>query len=235
MRKAVWAAAVAVGAHAGPALTTVPPLRARLAPGLSGFGRRTHVALTFDDGPDPDYTPAVLDRLDTLGVRATFFLLGTQTAKHPTLARDLAAAGHEIGLHGYEHRSLLRRSPYATHRDLTRGCEVIEDLTGMPIRWWRPPYGILTGAGIVAAHRLGLTPVLWTAWGRDWTANATAESVLATVRRGLRPGGTILLHDSDCTSAPGSSAATVAALPQLVREIRGRGLEIGSLREHMNG
>src|SRR5262245_47273738 len=84
--KAIWAAAVAVGAHAGPALTTVAPLRVRFMPGLSGIGRRTHVALTFDDGPDPEYTPAVLDRLDTLSVRATFFLLGTQTAKHPTLA-----------------------------------------------------------------------------------------------------------------------------------------------------
>ncbi|HEY7177199.1 MAG TPA: polysaccharide deacetylase family protein, partial [Micromonosporaceae bacterium] len=93
-------------------------------------------------------------------------------------------------------------------------------------------YGILTGPSLIAARRLGLTPVLWTAWGRDWTAATTPESVARTIRRGLRPGGTILLHDSDCTSAPGSSAATVAVLPDLVRQVRARGFDIGPLREH---
>jgi peptidoglycan/xylan/chitin deacetylase (PgdA/CDA1 family) len=77
-----------------------------------------------------------------------------------------------------------------------------------------------------------MTPVLWTAWGRDWTTDATAASVRATVRRGLQPGATILLHDSDCTSAAGSSRATLAALPGLVEDIRARSWRLGPLCEH---
>jgi peptidoglycan/xylan/chitin deacetylase (PgdA/CDA1 family) len=230
----MWgAAAVALlGAHAGVGLTGIGPLRSTLTPTLSGIGRSGHVALTFDDGPDPAYTPAVLDTLDSLGVHATFFCLGSMAAAHPELAGDLIASGHEVGVHGYDHRLALRRGPRASLIDLTRARDVVEAATKTPVRWWRPPYGVLTGGGLLAARRLRLRPVLWTAWARDWTSTATATSVLQTVRRGLRPGATVLLHDSDCTSADGSSAATLAALPDLVRYIRSQGFEVGPLREH---
>ena len=230
-RVATLAAAGVALVHAAPAATSVAPLREALCPRLAGIGTADHVALTFDDGPDPAYTPALLSILDTLRVRATFFLLGSMLTRTPSLGRDLVAAGHEIALHGWAHRCYCAAGS-ATDDDLTRGRDLIEDVTGVAVRWWRPPYGVLTTPGIVAAHRLRLTPILWTAWGRDWAPSASRETVLATVERGLRPGGTVLLHDSDCTSAPGSSRATLAAVPVLVDRVRSRGLRIGTLAEH---
>ncbi|HEY7177460.1 MAG TPA: polysaccharide deacetylase family protein, partial [Micromonosporaceae bacterium] len=111
MNKTIWTLALATGAHALPSLTTITPMRMRLFPRLSGVGRGNHVALTFDDGPDPEYTPAILAHLEQLGVHATFFLLGVQARRHPARAREIVAAGHEVAVHGYVHRSLLRYGP----------------------------------------------------------------------------------------------------------------------------
>ena len=229
------AAAMSAGlavAQLAPALASIGPLRRAAFPRLAGIGAHDHVALTFDDGPDPHYTPALLELLRVLEVRATFFLLGHMLAANRQLGQDVVAAGHEVGLHGWSHRVLVGRDPASTHRDMARGRDLIADVTGQPVRWWRPPYGVLTASSMISAYQLGMTPVLWTTWGRDWTADATATSVSATVRRGLRPGATILLHDSDCTSAAGSSRATLEALPGLIEDIRSRSWRLGPLGEH---
>jgi peptidoglycan/xylan/chitin deacetylase (PgdA/CDA1 family) len=218
--------------HVAPALSALAPVRRRWWPGLAGVGDPGHVALTFDDGPDPRSTPAFLSMLDKHRVTATFFLLGRMLAAAPGLGRELVAAGHEVALHGWSHRCLVARGPLGTYEDLARGYDAIGEFTGAPPRLYRPPYGVLTPAAIRAARRLGLTPVLWTAWGLDWRAGATAASVLATVRRDLGGGGTVLLHDSDCTSAPGSWRATLGALEPLIDGVRADGLAIGPLREH---
>jgi peptidoglycan/xylan/chitin deacetylase (PgdA/CDA1 family) len=91
---------------------------------------------------------------------------------------------------------------------------------------------VLTASTLRATKRLGMTPVLWTAWGRDWEAKATPQSVFTTVNDRLGGGGTVLLHDSDCTSAPGSWQRTLAALPRLLDEIERRDLRVGTLGEH---
>jgi peptidoglycan/xylan/chitin deacetylase (PgdA/CDA1 family) len=91
---------------------------------------------------------------------------------------------------------------------------------------------VLTATAVLAARRLGLAPVLWSCWGRDWTRTATPQSVLATLRSGLAGGGTILLHDSDCASAPGSWRSSLAALPYLLDECARRGWRVGTLGEH---
>ena len=106
------------------------------------------------------------------------------------------------------------------------------DATGQAPRWFRPPFGTLSGAGIVAARRLGLRTVLWSAWGRDWTPEATADSVFAELARDLGPGATVLLHDSDCASAPGSWRAALGALPRLADSLTAAGLSAGPLAEH---
>ncbi|HKT01493.1 MAG TPA: polysaccharide deacetylase family protein, partial [Rugosimonospora sp.] len=199
---------------------------------LAGIGRPDHVALTFDDGPHPLSTPRFLDLLDRMSVRATFFLLGQWANNAPGLVKEIAASGHEIAVHGYQHRCLIARGPRGTYDDLARARDVISAAADQPVSWFRPPYGVLTGSTLVAARRLGLTPVLWTAWGRDWSAKATADSVYRTVTADLDGGGTILLHDSDVTSAPGSWRATLGAVPRLVRECRERGLAVGPLAEH---
>jgi peptidoglycan/xylan/chitin deacetylase (PgdA/CDA1 family) len=219
--------------HAAPALTARPPLR-RALPRLEGIGRPGGVALTFDDGPDPAGTPAVLEQLDRLGWRATFFLLGTQVRRHPGVARAVVAAGHEVALHGDQHRNHLTRPARWVRRDLERALGDVTAVTGVRPVWFRPPYGVLSAGSLRAAAALGLTPVLWSAWGRDWLGSSGAD-VVDQLRRGLADGGTLLLHDSDCTSTPGSWRATAAALPLLAEELDRRGLAVRPLGEHLTG
>ncbi|MFG2357099.1 polysaccharide deacetylase family protein [Streptomyces sp. NPDC048521] len=219
-------------AHIGPAATWLPAVRLPLFPGLSGTGPREHVALTFDDGPDPESTPRFLDALDGLGVRATFFVLGEHVVRHPALARETAERGHELAVHGWTHDRPWRPAFGRDAEEVARTVRAVHDLTGRRPRWYRPPYGILTAGRWSAARRAGLRTVLWSAWGKDWTADATPASVRARVAADLRGGGTVLLHDSDRYSAPGCWHAALGALPALVEGCRDAGLTVGPLREH---
>ncbi|WDZ88154.1 polysaccharide deacetylase family protein [Micromonospora cathayae] len=229
------AAVTALAGHAVPAVSAVAPLRRRLWPDLSGTGRPDHVALTFDDGPDRRSTPRMLRALAEADVRATFFLLGAMLDHDHALGREIVAAGHEVAVHGWAHRNLLGRSPWGTYTDIARAHDLVSRVTGTEPRWYRPPYGVLTGAALVACRRLGLRPRLWTAWGRDWTAEATPASVYREVTGDLTGGGTVLLHDADGTGAPGAWQATLGALPLLVAWARERGLTVGPLGSHRAG
>ncbi|MFI1093360.1 polysaccharide deacetylase family protein [Streptomyces sp. NPDC020917] len=236
LARAAWGAGAAgltaVAVHTAPVISTFGPLRNRLMPQLAGKGRPDHVALTFDDGPDHLSTPHFLRLLDAHDLRATFFLLGSMLRRDPALGAEMAAAGHEIGIHGWEHRPLLLRGPRATYDDLARARDLVADTVGRPPTLFRPPYGVMSGATHAACRRLGLTPVLWTCWGEDWRRRATPKSVYRTVTADLRGGGTILLHDSDCTSATGSWRTTLAAVPPILEACRNRGLSVGPLRDH---
>lgn len=224
-------AAVAAG-HLLPSIGTVPALHNRLLPRLSGQAPGRHIALTFDDGPDPVSTPLFLDELARLGVRATFFALGSRLAARPELGRRIVVEGHELAVHGWAHVPHLLRAPWSVHGDVARTVDRVVAETDVWPRFWRPPNGVLTGAGLLAARRSGLRPVLWTADGQDWRADATGASVLARIESQLRPGGTVLLHDSDVTSAPGSWRSALAALPGLVALCASRGWVLGPLAEH---
>ncbi|HEY7432044.1 MAG TPA: polysaccharide deacetylase family protein [Streptosporangiaceae bacterium] len=235
-RAAVPVATVAVAglaiAHAGPGLTAFRPVRRRLFPRLTGLGRADHVALTFDDGPDPGSTPAFLELLRDRGVRATFFLLGYMVDKSPQLAAEIAAAGHEVGIHGWEHRYAVLRGPLAIRDDILRATDAVTGATGLTPRFYRPPYGVLSAGALAAAHALRLTPVLWSAWGREWAPGATPASVHETLSAGLSGGACVLLHDSDCTSPAGAAAAALGALPRLLDTCAAGGLGVGPLAEH---
>ena len=208
-------------------------LRAAVSPGLAGVGRSGNVALTFDDGPDPDGTPAVLDALNRLGWTATFFMLGEQVARYPEVAAAVVTAGHEAAVHGFSHRNHLARGPVDVHRDVARAASVITATTGVRPIWFRPPYGVLTLGSLIAARRAGLRPVLWTAWGRDWEARSPGQ-IAGTVGCQLRPGGTVLLHDSDCAArVAGSWRCTVMALPRLAELADQLGCTVGPLRDHL--
>lgn len=225
-------AVAAASFHALPVATALPQIRLPLFPKLSGVGPAEHVALTFDDGPHQVATPQLLRILEERGVRATFFLLGRMTAGLPLVAAEIAAAGHEIALHGRDHRSLVGLGPRATYRDLAQSRDVVAEVTGQVPTWYRPPYGRMTGAGFLAARRLGLTPVLWTAEGRDWVPGSTPRSINDMIFEDLRPGGTVLLHDSDIMTVPGTWRATLAGLPELLDRCAAQGLRVGPLREH---
>ncbi len=220
-----------VAAHAGPAVTGIRPVRRFLWPHLAGVGADDHVALTFDSGPDPEATPRFLDVLDEYKVRATFFVLGSGLQRSPGLGREIAQAGHEIAVRGWEQRSLLLTGPDATYDDIARTCDLAAEVTGEEPRYFRPAYGILTTPALLAARRLGLTPVLWTYAVRGWTPYATPALVYrAAARRSVR-GGTLLLDDS----ARPSQRWGLAALPRLLEEYARRGYRVGPLREHARG
>jgi peptidoglycan-N-acetylglucosamine deacetylase len=228
---ATAAAMGAAVAHALPMATAHGPLR-RLTPRYVGRGRPGGVALTFDDGPDPLGTPAVLAALAELGWTATFFLLGSQVRQFPDVARSVVDSGHEIAVHGDVHRSHLIRTPRDVRRDIARALAEISEVTATRPRWYRAPYGHVSAGTLRAAAAVGLEPIVWTAWGCDWRGGP-AEQVRRHVVRGLDDGGTVLLHDSDCTSAPGSWRTTVAALPLLAVEFDNRGLAVRPLRDHL--
>jgi peptidoglycan/xylan/chitin deacetylase (PgdA/CDA1 family) len=221
-----------VVAHLLPGVVAWRSMRYRLLPQLAGVGDPGHVALTFDDGPDPKSTPPILDALDTLGWHATFFCLGSQVRRSPDLTRELVRRGHEVAVHGDSHRSHLRRPFTSTVPDLRRARATIEDVAGVRVRWFRPPYGAVSTATLVAIRKSGLQMVLWTTWGLDWQPRATGRTVAANVARTFRPGATVLLHDSDITSIPGTWRSALSALPILGRQWAAAGLQVGTLGEH---
>jgi peptidoglycan/xylan/chitin deacetylase (PgdA/CDA1 family) len=226
--------------HLLPGVATLRRFRCAFLPTLAGVGSPAHVALTFDDGPDPKSTPAFLDALDGLrhpvsgqaGWKATFFLLGDQVQRHPDLAAEVRRRGHELAVHGCAHHNHLRRSAHWASADLQRAVELIGEATGQAPRWFRPPYGALAASSLVAARRQHLPVVLWTSWGRDWQAEATPETVVANIAASWHAGATVLLHDSDVTSAPGSWRAALGALPILAERWTHQGLAVGPLGEH---
>lgn len=221
--------------HAVPALTgVVPALRPRLGV-RDRLEDRGAVALTFDDGPGAQGTLSVLATLAELGVVSTFFLTGEQVRDNPAVARAIVAAGHEVGVHGDRHRNLLRVGPRALARDLDRAALTIGEVTGVDPVHYRPPYGVLNAAALAICAQRGWEPVLWTRWGRDWRARATATSIADEVTRTLDGGEILLLHDADRYSAPQSWRATLGALPAIVTTVRRRGLRFRRLDDAAGG
>ncbi|MGZ4485320.1 MAG: polysaccharide deacetylase family protein [Nocardioidaceae bacterium] len=226
-------AAAAAVVQLAPALTSVAPLRRAALPRLAGIGGRRHIALTYDDGPDPVSTPAFLGLLDAYDGRATFFLLGAHVEENRSLVREMAAAGHELAVHGWDHRCLAWKRPGRLADELRRTRDLVAEIVGRSVRWYRPPYGVLTAEGLLAARRAGLTTVLWSAWGRDWSARATPAGVVHRVGRAVGPGGTVLLHDTDRTSAPQSWLVTLEASDVLLDGWLAEGTPVGTLGEHV--
>lgn len=192
---------------------------------------RDAVALTFDDGPHPEGTPATLDVLARRGATATFFLVGEQVDAHPELARAIVEAGHEVAVHGYRHTLLLRRGARSLAADFDRAFATIQATTGATPTLYRPPYGLFSARGLELARARGWRPLLWSRWGRDWERRATPESIARRASRGLRPGDVVLLHDSDAYSSADSWRRTVAALPSLLDAVAALGVEASAVTQ----
>jgi peptidoglycan/xylan/chitin deacetylase (PgdA/CDA1 family) len=207
-------ALAAAAAWCGPAAAPICP------PVAAAFGVPLRVprgiAMTFDDGPHAEGTPAVLEHLARADARATFFLVGEQVDRLPALAAEIAAAGHEIGIHGYRHTLLLRRTPWGLADDLDRAADTIATATGSEPRVYRPPYGVLSLAALRLVRQRGWAPLLWSRWGRDWERRATPASIATRATRGLGSGDVVLLHDADHYSSFGSWMKTAAALPRIL-------------------
>jgi peptidoglycan/xylan/chitin deacetylase (PgdA/CDA1 family) len=167
----------------------------------------------------------------SLAGAAVLYALPAVTARGPArrLTPGLAGEGRPGGVALTFDDGL---DPAGTRRDLRLAAGEITAVTGVRPRWFRPPYGVLSAGTLWAARDLGLGPVLWTVWGNDWRAGPPVH-VAAEVMSNLRDGGTVLLHDSDCTSRPGSWRSTVGALPLLAGQLRERGLAVRTLGDHL--
>jgi peptidoglycan/xylan/chitin deacetylase (PgdA/CDA1 family) len=210
------AAAGSLAAWCAPAAAPVVPFVATAFGIPRRLERQSGIAITFDDGPHAQGTPAVLRELARADARATFFLVGEQVERDPALAAEIAAAGHEIAIHGFRHVLLLRRSPRALRADFERAADVISAATGAESRVYRPPYGVFSAPALLLVRRLGWQPLLWSRWGRDWEAHATPEAIAVRATRNLTGGDVVLLHDADYYSSADSWRKTAAALPSIL-------------------
>ncbi len=154
--------------------------KALIAPARPG-----ELALTFDDGPNATWTPRLLEILARHEVRATFFLLGSRAEGEPELVRRIAAAGHLIGNHSWSHPNLARSSSSRVREELERTNETLEQITGAPVKFFRPPFGARRPAVLRIARELGLTPVLWNAMTSDWS-EPSAERIADAADEGDR-------------------------------------------------
>lgn len=182
------------------------------------------VALTFDDGPHPQGTPAVLEALAARDAKATFFMVAEQVDRYPSLAAEVVAAGHEAAVHGYRHRNQMLLLPHEFADDLRRATDLIGEVCGRPPQLYRPPYGIFTLVGLSLVRRASLQPLLWSRWGRDWRAGTDGQEIARLVSRGLGEDDVVLLHDADWYSSPGSHRHTAAAVPRVLELLEQRGL-----------
>jgi peptidoglycan/xylan/chitin deacetylase (PgdA/CDA1 family) len=212
------------------------PAAAPILPAVArayGLERRVErddvVALTFDDGPHAEGTPAVLAELERRQATATFFLVGEQVRRRPALAREIVAAGHEVAVHGDRHTLLLRRSVRELADDLDRAAATIADATGSAPALYRPPYGVFSSGALVHVRERGWRPLLWSTWGRDWERRATPAGIARRATRGLRGGDVVLLHDSDAYSSADSWRRTVAALPSIIDTVAALGASASSV------
>jgi peptidoglycan-N-acetylglucosamine deacetylase len=199
-----------------PAAAHALGLTRRLGSGVGG------VALTFDDGPHPEGTPAVLEALARADAHATFFVIGEQVQRRPQLVARILSEGHVVALHGYRHHLQLRLRANDVAADLARGMTVVGDAAGESPRLHRPPYGIYSPAGLRFARASGLRPLLWSRWGKDWRKFTTPERIARRAIDGAIAGDVILLHDSDFYSAKKSHLHTVEALGLILTELRAR-------------
>jgi peptidoglycan-N-acetylglucosamine deacetylase len=177
------------------------------------------VALTFDDGPHPEGTPAILEILAAHNALATFFVIGEQVRRRPELLRRMLDEGHAVALHGDRHRLQLRLGARMLRDDIERGVAAIEDAIGATPTRHRPPYGQYSPLGLRVVRERGLEPLLWASWGKDWRRLTTPSRIARRVLRGLRAGDVILLHDADFYSSSGSHERTARALELILAEL----------------
>ncbi|MEO8562725.1 MAG: polysaccharide deacetylase family protein [bacterium] len=188
------------------------------------------VSLTFDDGPNPQATPRILDALRRAGVSATFFVLGRHVERWPELVRRMAVEGHQIGNHGYFHRKLHRRTPAYVRDDITRGTESIVRASGVRPRHFRAPHGFRSPWVTPIAASLGQRTVGWSlgVWDSD---KPGVEAIATRSIEGMRAGSILLLHDGDGYDPAGDRSQTVEALPIIIDGLRGRGFRFTTLPE----
>jgi peptidoglycan/xylan/chitin deacetylase (PgdA/CDA1 family) len=214
------AGAVVIGGAAHGAFWHNSPVFGRPISKLRGPGKP--VALTFDDGPNPNATPLILDALAERGVKATFFILGRHAERWPELVERVAREGHAIGNHGYYHRKLHFKSPSYVRKDLTLGTEAIQRVAGVTPKVFRAPHGFRSPWVTPIARSLGQQTVGWSfgVWDSD---RPGVDVITQRILAGAKSGSILLLHDGDGYDPDGDRVQTAQAVPLIVDQMLAQG------------
>lgn len=190
------------------------------------------VALTFDDGPSPIWTPKILDELKKANVKATFFMLGEHVEKYPLVAKRVAQEGHEIGNHTYDHHTLIYYKPAELEKEINDAQAAIKNVTGKTTVYFRPPKALLTDREKKQIEAMGYKIILWTLNSKDWVTFHDKQ-ITAYILRHIQPGDIILFHDSGgvFSAEGGDRTQTVKIISRLVRKLKERGYEFVTISE----
>lgn len=186
---------------------------------------KNQVALTFDDGPHPEYTPQILAVLDRYHVKATFFMVGDMARQYPEVARKVANQGHEVADHTMTHPEAPKTDDQRLRREVQRAAQLLEQISGKKVHYFRPPYGYFDVAYFQACRDNNMDVVLWSIVPRDWE-QPPADVLVRRVAAEIRPGAIVLLHDGG-----GDRRQTVEALPAIIEAIRAKGLQMVTLSQ----
>lgn len=233
-----WAVGALVANHALLAGAGLWPSSRLLGPNLirlpEASAQRREIALTIDDGPDPEVTPRVLDRLDAAGVKASFFCIGRIAEQHPALCREIVQRGHRVENHGHAHSNAFSLyGPGAMRRDIARAQATLADITGQAPRFFRATAGLRNPFLDPVLHGLGLTLATWTRRAYD-TRTGDPERVLRRLSQRLGPGDIVLMHDGHCARTPTGEPVILAVLPSLLQTLTERQLQPVTLNQALN-
>jgi peptidoglycan-N-acetylglucosamine deacetylase len=229
-----WSLGAVLANHAVITAAGLWPRSHWLGPNLTHLPRsHPQVAITIDDGPDPQVTPAVLDLLEAHQAVATFFCIGAHVQRHPALAREIVQRGHAIGNHSQNHRHHFSvMTPGQIKREIAQAQTTIEDVTGSTPRYFRAPAGLRNIFLDPILHRLGLQLASWTRRGFD-TRTGDAALVTRRLTQGLQAGDILLLHDHHAATTVGGKPVILEALPVVLESIHAQGLSTVRLGQEL--
>lgn len=195
------------------------------------------IVLTFDDGPDSRYTPVLLDLLRYENIPAAFFVVGNHAKAHPDLIRRMIDEGHTIGGHTMTHKNLLLSSPSYIHDDFAACAALHKNLTGEPLHYFRPPWGINTPLTGKYVRKYGLTQVLWDVMAQDWEAQASATSIVEKIKTRVFDGAVLCLHDAgeDTGGAKGAPMKMIESLIYIIPWLKSQGYHFITLDQYIEG